>query len=323
MKAIILSLFLVFCLAITASAQTEEQVLPAQLKMKTVVTEPPTLYKGFAKATLTYIWFNVAKYFDSNGKLINTPGSSYGTDPSLDLELRYGITSRLTVHVDLPYEFFKLYGSMEGRYNLKDSVFVERWKRKGYGLGDFTLGADYQVIKENEGAPSLTLKSTLTLPTGRKNPTNVINAKQYDESTGEGEYQLNEILQCRKVAFPFSYDLSAYFTYYSQGSKQIFPGESETTFKGGNLWQGSATMGYQVNDWICLNNIIIYNFKQKTTYDDPSYQYLEYSSQSLNYGFFVYWQIRRLRFLQFVMVPVWGKYTSADPLYTIMLSYAF
>jgi hypothetical protein len=216
-----------------------------------------------------------------------------------------------------------MYQSVEQRLNLQDQVGLKKWDRKGYGLGDADLGADFQLLSENENQPAITLKTFVMFPTGEKNPTDIISQYEFKEPTGGGEYSLMGILQTRKVVYPWYLDLSLYYTHYLGGEKKQALGEPETGFKNGDLSQIAGTLGYQVNDWICLNNMVSYNLKNPSEYDDPNYAYLEYKSHSLEYYFYLYFQIKRLRLVQSVYVPLRGQNWGADPGYFIMMSYAF
>jgi hypothetical protein len=305
------------------NAQTEKQYLPSEMKQKTVILEPPTLYKGFFKAGLTYAWTSVNSWYDADGKKTPVPGSGYYATRSILSDFRYGITDRLTVHLGVPYTFMHMYQSVEQRLNLQDLVNLKKWDRKGYGLGDVDLGADFQLLTEKENRPAITLKTFVTFPTGEKNPTDSTSQYEFKEPTGRGEYSLMGILQTRKVVYPWYLDLSLYYTHFLGGEKMQALGEPETGFQGGDLSQIAGTLGYQVNDWICLNNMVSLNLKSKDTYDDVNYAYLEYKSHSIDYYFYLYFQIKRLRLVQSVFVPLLGKSWGADPGYFIMMSYAF
>jgi hypothetical protein len=304
-------------------AQTEKQYLPSELKQKTVIQEPPTLYKGFFKTGLTYSWTSINSWYDADGNKNPVPGSGYYAIRSLYSDFRFGITNRLTVHLGVPYNFLHMYQSVEYRDNIKDEVSLTMWDRKGYGIGDVDFGADFQLITEDGKRPAVTLKTFLAFPTGRKNPTDSISEYEFREPTGRGEYSLAGILQTRKVVYPWYMDISLYYTYYFGGEKMQALGEMETGFKGGPLSQISGTLGYQVNDWICLNNMFSYNMKGMDKYDDEYYDYLEYKSHSVDYYFYLYFQIKRLRLVQAVSVSILGKNWGADPGYFIMMSYAF
>jgi hypothetical protein len=316
-------LFLSIGFMLEGLAQTEKQFLPSELKQKTVVNEPPTLYKGLFKLGMTYSWTSVDKWFNDSGKKIPVPGSGYYMTRSITTDLRYGVTNRFTVHLGIPYMFYHMYESAEGRFNLRDSVFLTNWNRKGDGIGDIDIGGDYQIVEENAIFPALTLKTYVTIPTGRKNPENIVSQYEYKEPTGKGVYSLMGILQARKTIYPLSYDLSLFYSYYAYGKKVQEPGEDASGFKSGAIAQLAGTIGYQVNDWICLNNMLSYNHKAGDKYDDPNRAYLEYKSQSLDYYFYLYFQIKQLRLVQSVSVPLWGRSWGADPGYFIMVGYAF
>jgi hypothetical protein len=318
-------LLIIFSLsfAISGKAQTEKQLLPSELKQKTIVTEPPTLYKGFFRAGLTYSWTTLDKMFDDSGKRISVPGSGYYMTRSISADLRYGIADRLTMHVGVPYMFYHMYQSAEGRSNLQDSVFIDSWDRKGNGIGDMDLGVDYQIIKESKTLPAITLKTFVSFPTGRKNPEDIVSDHQYKEPTGSGAYSALAILQIRKIVYPLSYDLSLFYNYKAKGKKIQSPGQDATGFKPGDIIQASGTLGFQVNDWICLNNMLMFNYKTDDLFDDPSLDYLEVGYQSLEYYFYLFFQVKQVRLVQSVSVPIWGKRGGADPGYFIMLSRTF
>ncbi len=314
--------FLVFLgIASLAKAQVEKQLLPAELKQQTILTEPPTLNKGFFKIGASYIFTSIDKWFDENGKKVSTPGSIYSAERSIQLDLRYGITDRLTIHTSLPYIFSKTYNSVEGKYNIKDSSFVTKWSRNGVGLGDIDAGINYQLIKETSAYPSFTVKTWFTFPTGRKNPTNVKTDKIYDESTGKGEYSGEIVLQTHKVLYPFAYDLSVYYTIYSGCNKQLIPGNEEHYFKTGNSFMVSGSFGIQVNDWITLNDMMNFNYKSKDSYRDPLWAYNEFTMKGLDNYIYLYFQVKKLRLGQGASFSLWGRRYSADPGYYIFIDY--
>lgn len=303
--------------------QIEKQMLPAELKQQTIIQEPPTLYKGFFKAGLTYNFSSVDKWFTEEGKRESTPGSSAAFTQSMSADFRYGITDRITIHASVPYVMSRTYQSIEGRYNLIDSVFINSWSQKGSGFGDMDFGVNCQIINESQSIPSLTLKTYFTLPTGRKNPTNVKDEQHYDDATGKGEYSAYANLQMRKIFYPYAADISVSYTYYSGCKRQLTPGGDEESFKTGNNLAFYGTFGIQLNDWISLSDMVSYTYKNKDQYDNPDWDYNEYTSQSLQNWFYLYFQVKKLRLGQGVSIPVWGKRTGADPDYFIFFEYVF
>jgi len=57
-------LFIIIIITSGTYAQVERVVLPGELRQETIVTEPPTLRKGFLRAGLAYSHAFIDKIFD-------------------------------------------------------------------------------------------------------------------------------------------------------------------------------------------------------------------------------------------------------------------
>jgi hypothetical protein len=177
-------------------------------------------------------------------------------------------------------------------------------------------------MEESDNRPSLVLGLFATLPTGEKNPSNIVDEFEYDLPTGGGYFALDAYAAVRKLFYPYAIQFLISYDYYFPGNKIFFPGEPEIEFKNGNTFLASARFEMHLNDWIVLINEIGYTYSAGNTYYYAPAETTP-SSTGILYVPSLYFQIRRFRFRQWVFVPVAGKYRSADPSYSIGLSYVF
>jgi hypothetical protein len=304
-----------------ANAQVQEQLTPAELKQKTIVTEPQTMYKGFFRAGVGLNYSTIDKIFDDKGDRVSLESNIWANSWFMQTFLMYGITNRLQVEVLIPYKFEQIYQSLAFEAPDQGQVGVTKWKTKGSGLGDLSATASYQLITETETRPSFTAYVTGTLPTGEKNPTNIKNEREYDRPVGAGEASVNTLLRLRKVRYPFSYSIFGSYQVYFGGEKLLDATDTEEKpFKSGSNFSAGGYFNFHLNDWIAIRNSVDYFFSLRDEYDGVEE---EEDSWVFQYYPGISFQIKQFRIDQAVTVPLFGKLSSADASYIVILQYTF
>lgn len=315
---VIISLF-----TLSIFPQTEEMVLPSDLKQLTIITEPTTLHKGFFRAGIVFSYGVVDKYFTDDNKKEFFPESTWASSWSSSFILQYGINDRLTAELFIPYNnevwnYHQFYTS--GELGLTQE---ENWDLQGSGLGDISLGARYQVLEGSQTKASLTASIDITLPTGEKNPTNIEDTYDYDLPTGYGAFVINPGILYRKISYPYSYKAYIRYTYNLPGEKIINPGDTEESeFTYGNRVDLGGSFDFHLNDWLAVTNELNYFLSGKGEREKVPDNELN-TSWGLSYETRLVFQIRRIRLAEAVRLPLKGKSISADPLYVILLQYTF
>jgi hypothetical protein len=322
-KECIISIILALSVTGPVHGQTEQMVVPGDLKQQTVITEPVTLRKGYFRTELIFTFSMEDRSFNDQGTRIYILGlDTWLKRSSYELDLRYGITDRLEARGRIPFVNRQTYQSILN-YNAvtrSDSLFTNR--NRGRGIGDIFIELHYQVLQENEKRPSLTLEAIATFPSGRKDPVNVINDMEYDPPVGTGCWSIESLLQARKILYPYLAVLKLSYEHFFPGNKIFDPAEPEIEFKFGDIIYLACEFGLHLNDWIALTNeFTFFSSGKNTYYRDP----VEISDPAwkLDYTPSLYFQIRRFRFRQRVVVPLTGKNYSSDPTYVTGLSYTF
>jgi hypothetical protein len=321
-------IFLLFCSAsiiVKISGQVEQMIIPSDLKQQTIVNEPATLRKGFFRIGTVNSWGAVDRVFDGSGKrsyIMGSYGSGWQTAWTHLLDLQYGITDRIQVTSQIPYQREKIYFATEILLPGRDSSIIEYYKANGNGLGDISISASYQILKEDTRRPSLVTKLFLTLPTGRKNPTNIIDGKKYDRPTGYGETTIDLHLQLRKIFYPYSATIYTSYLYHFKGKKIFNPGEDQVSFKSGDLLYVGGSFNIHLNDWIVLGNEVAF----LKWWDDKFFGITAADVGMtgrwvINYQPSLVFQIRRFRFFEVIQFPVFGHSVAADPQYILGLQY--
>ena len=310
-------------IALPALSQTEEVILPSDLKQQTIITEPATLHKGFLRMGLVASYGVVDKYFNDESKREYFPESAWAASWGYMLLAQYGVTERLTAEFWLPYNnetrnYYQVYIDPAFNTELENS-----WDLKGRGLGDISLSARYQLITESESRPSLTGTMDITLPTGRKNPANIKGDYQYDLPTGGGAFTFRPELRARKISYPLSYVAYVGWLYHLPG-KKLFSAQDtvESDFQFGSRIDVGVSMNFHLNDWIAVANEINYFHSGKGEQENVADEDLP-TSWAVSYETRLVFQIRRVRLAEAVRIPIKGKIVSADPIYVILLQYTF
>ncbi|KPK86116.1 MAG: hypothetical protein AMS27_05785 [Bacteroides sp. SM23_62_1] len=314
-------IILVVCLqliSIYIVAQIEQQMVPSEMKQLTAITEPATLMKGFFRVGMVYDHAFVKKLYDENANKIVLPGSSLSQTRALSITLQYGITDRFQVNLLLPFEFDLIQQSALWEDPLFRQKTIATWNQKGVGIGDLSFGLNSQIIKESDQFPSITAFGLITVPTGRKDITNVVDQRNYDLPTGSGEIRLSLDLQARKIVYPYSFIFIASIEYPLGGEKILSPGGEKTSFKSGQVYRITGGVNFHLNDWLSMANNLDYQYISEAEIDNNP---VGYNPWALQYHPYFHFQIRRLRFIQSVLIPLKGKYYSADPHYNFILQF--
>lgn len=322
MKKFIFLAFLVFS-PMLIKAQTENILLPSDLKQQTIVTEPPTLRKGFLRAGLVGSFGVVDKYFNEDGDKIYFFESAWASMWAYTMLIQYGISDRLTVELWLPYKnerwnYSQLYYSPG-----TDQIIENSWDLKAKGLSDISVAASYQIITETDSRPSLVSIIDLTIPTGEKNPTNIEDDFNYDLPTGYGEYVIGLDLRARKINYPFSYTAYVHYLYHLPGKKKFSSQDTEEIdFKSGDRIDFGGSFNFHLNEWIALSNELNYFYSWKGEQEGVQEEDL-FTNWAISYETRLVFQIRRVRVAEAVRIPLKGRNVSADALYVMLVQYTF
>lgn len=304
-------------------SQSEEMILPSDLRQQTIITEPATLHKGFLRVGMIIDYGVVDKIFDENKSRDLISESTWASTWDYALLLQYGITDRFTADIYIPFrnEVWNYYKSfISAEYN---TIQENSWDLQGKGLSDISLSARFQLITESASLPSLTGALHITVPTGSKNPENIRGDYDYDLPTGYGVFVLNPELRLRKITYPFSYIGYIGYSYNLPGSKIMNASDTqETEFKYGNRFNMGASFNFHLNDWVAVTNDLNYFFAGKGEQADVAMDDL-FTRWGISYEARMVFQVKRVRLAQAVTIPLKGKLISADPLYVMLVQYTF
>lgn len=323
MIRILPTILIILFAGLTASAQFEKLIQPSDLKQKTIVTEPPTLNKGFFRAEAGVSYIVQDKYFSTSGEKKYYPVSMWGASYRYTFGLRYGITDRLEIdaYLSLINNSQKSYFTLT--YPVINSDMSLSADLKGLGIGDTYLLLKYQVIPEKERRISITLYGDVTLPTGQKNPHDIKDVTNYKLPTGFGYYSTGLTVLARKVIYPYSITTQLNYTYNFKGSK-IMDVEANipTKFKKGNMFMAGGSFNFHLNDWIALANELYY-FHWGSGEEENGVTIKTDPAWVIKYLPRLVFQIRRYRIEQIVDVPLAGNSISADPGYIMKVQFTF
>ncbi len=316
-------IILYFGLEINALGQTESQIIPTEKKQLTIVTEPASLYKGFFRAGVIGSYFVVDKYFDEDGNRNYFPESTWARSWSMYLMAQYGITDRLQFDLMLPYQNEAWYYSQLIIAPGLDTDLDQSWNLRGNGLSDMSMYLRYQLLQENETFPSITGEIGITLPTGRKNPTDIKDDYDYKLPTGTGEASTNFRLLARKIMYPYSFKFYVDYT-YSMGGTKLFNSydTEELSFKSGSRIDFGGSVDILLNEWIALTNELNYFSYGKDEIDEVIQEDIT-SPSGFSYEGRLVFQIKQFRIGEAIRVPLKAKNTGADPLYVMIIQYVF
>lgn len=308
-------------LSVTLCAQNEDQFLPSELKQLTAVTEPATLRQGFFRIGTVWQYTGFKTIFDADAKKMFVPGSTIARAESFDFSLQYGITDRFQVNLSLPYHMDKVESTL-----LYDDPFFRAdlqldFGQRGFGLGDLSTGIYTQVIKESDYIPAIIIRTTAILPTGRKNPGNFSSDSLiFDSATGSGEFSLAVDVLAKKIVYPYSFTFYSGIDFGFGGEKIINAGEQLSRFKSGPMYYAAAGVNFHLNDWICMTNDIYFTYIGKEEVNGVLQEETKWRLMILPY---IHFQVKQLRLVQGITIPLKGKMIAADPSYLLIVQYLF
>jgi hypothetical protein len=319
----IIPFYILITISSATLGQTEKMINPADLKQQTVVTEPLSLQKGFLRVGFAYSYSVLDKYFDNSGNKNYFSESTWNTTTGTMFLGQYGITDRAMVEVDVPY-VNNLTNYHSVIYNPEiDTRVTSNSSNRGKGLGDLVLSGTYQIIPSEGNKFSLKAEADLTLPTGKKNPSDVKNSRDYTAPTGYGVFVINPTITARMVSYPFSYAAYVSYDYNFHGSRIITAGDlAETKFKYGNNFVAGGSFNFLLNEWIALANELNYSYTGKGEIENTPSGNLN-TSWGFTYETRLIFQIKRFRLGEKVSIPLRGKDKGADPTYTLLAQYVF
>lgn len=322
MKRIIPLCLLIMISSVTVG-QTEKILNPADLKQQTVVTEPLSLRKGFFRVGLTYSYSVRDKYFDDSENKNYFPESSWGSTASTMLWTQYGITDRIMIELGIPYSN-DLTNYFSTRYAPEiNSMFSLKRSNRGKGIGDMVLSGTYQIIPSAENNFSLKGALDITVPTGKKNPSDLKPNGDYSSPTGYGAIVFSTRLTVRLISYPFSYGGYTYYDYNLPGIRLINPWDpDETKFTYGNLFVVGGNFNLHMNEWIALTNELTFAHRGKGKIGNTPSSDLS-TAWWFSYETKLIFQIKRFRLGESVTIPLKGKNIGADPLYVLIAQYVF
>jgi len=304
-------------------AQFEEMIIPSDLKQQTIITEPQTLRKGYFRAGIGATFIFADRFFDDEGNKSYILGTNVlGKRWDYNLYLSYGITDRFQADMYVPYTNQEDLISFRILSPLIDYDTIITNKSFARGFSDMDFGLRYLLLQEDEIKPSLSLGVYLKVPTGRKDPYNVKSDEEYDQPTGAGHFALSADMILKKVQYPYSITFATFGYYNFKGEKQFFPDEDPIKFKRANHMGVRCSMGIHLNDWIVLTNEIGFFAHGKSKY---YYEEVETGDNGWAFKYIpnIYFQIRRIRLKEHIILPLWGKNDGADPTYAIYMQYIF
>jgi hypothetical protein len=312
-------ILLLSCLVLPLMAQTEQEVLPAERKAMTIITEPYTLYKGFFRAGVAMQYSSLYKIFDENNKRVPLTNASGKTWSGL-LILQYGISDRLQVNLDLPYLNQDLFLSYMGELPGANVFEQQKFEGRGSGLGDISIGAGYQLLTETVSRPAVKFTGTFIIPTGQSEPQDTGDLEIMDIPVGAGHYAVDLSLSMRKINYPFSY--TAYLDYKLNlpGEKIMELGGSPVSYKDGDLLTVSGSYNFHMNEWLALTNDVYYFLSFE---DETAGEISKDTGWVIEYAPRLSFQIKRLRVNQSVQIPIAGKLSGADPGFILIVQYVF
>ncbi len=305
-------------LSVEIHCQVERIILPGELKQQTIVSEPPTLRKGFFRAGMVYSHTFIDRIFNEEKKRVGLGTTISGQSSLFMLHGLYGLTNRFELYASIPYINESIYQTVE--YHWDNDIEINRWSQKGSGIGDAELGFRYVILTENETRPSVFVGVTATLPTGEKNPTNIKDEQNYDRPTGIGEFAYTFEVKARKIIYPYSLSIFGTYKLKTGGEKIIEPFGEKLPFKDGNYFSLTASAFMHLNDWIVIANDLQYGRRGD---DEVNDEIMDTDSWNFITTPYLYFQIKQMRLVQAVNIPLKGYRAGADPLYILIIQYIF
>ncbi len=319
MKKIIVLIAIILPVSLV-NAQVQEELTPLEIKQTTVVTQPATLKKGFLRAGAALSFSALDKFFDDDTEKRLFPDNIWAKSLSYQFAFQYGVSDRLQASLAIPFRNEFISQSLLLEVPLTNTSTISSWEIKGNGISDIELGLIYQLVPENILRRAVLVSAFLTLPTGEKNPTDVVDEQNYTLPTGSGEGSLNLDMTLRKVNYPFSYEGSVGYNIKFGGTKVLNVGEEPVSFRSANLLTLRGAYNFHLNEWLAFQNDVFYfSFGE----DEVDGQTGDTKRWALQYAPRLSFQIKRFRINQAVTFVLKGRNSSADPGYTMVLQYVF
>jgi hypothetical protein len=303
------------------NGQTEKQLVPADIKLQTIVTEPVTLSKGFLRIGVIANYRVADRYFTDERKKDYFNYNIWGSKSAFNLNLQYGLNDRMELGIVTEYMYNKL-ESQSIQVNAGTSTTVQT-RQNGIGFGDTRLDLKYQLIPEKKHKVSLTSFLSAMIPTGEKNPKNIKSAEQYDLPVGTGNYSASAELYARTIIYPYSFTGYVKYVYNFSGSKLIYPSDiTESHFRFGNRYETGVSINLLLNDWIVLASEINYFYEGRGTINNFIDENMP-CNWALSYIPNLVFQVKKFRLSESVSIPVWGRNVPADALFILRMQYIF
>lgn len=320
-KRLHFALWLILIFSTLSVAQTEQQLLPAEKKLQTLITQPITIYKGFLRVGLASEFLVIGSTFDDEGNRralkFNAALNTWFVRPKVE----YGITDRLQASLFFPYI------NQEGSASVLEEIpglgmreFKNEISQKG--VQDMEIQAAYQILLEKEKRPSLALFLNLTIPTGKKDPINSGDPLKAHVPPGQGHFALKSSLNIRKVNYPFLYAGRVEYEYRMEGTKSLKLNEPEVAFKNSNVLNIGGQIGFHVNEWMAIVNDVNYLTIVGEIMEDGEI-FATRDNFRLVYSPTLTFQVKQIRINQLLNFPIIGKNGPADPRFQIGIEYVF
>ena len=237
--------------------------------------------------------------------------------------MQYGITDRLEAEIVTEYMYNRTKSqSVEITPGTNASTTVTN-KQVGFGIGDTRINMKYQFFPDTKYKISLTGILNATFPTGKKNPSNVKSATQYDLPVGDGAYAMSGEIYARTILYPYSFTAYLTYSYNFEGSKKIEATDpKESNFRLGNRIQTGASANVHLNEWIVLANEISFYHDGEGWIRKGSTVTIPQSWAAVYVPNLVF-QVKRFRLGESVSIPLLGKNVPADPLFIMTVQYVF
>jgi hypothetical protein len=318
-----LASFLLLSAGLNLFCQTEKQLVPSDIKLQTLVTEPVTLRKGFLRLGSLANYRVADKRFNDSGSKEYYLSNTWGSKASYNITLQYGINDRLQAEIITEYMINRQEQESTEVVAGTNTTRTIVARQKGFGIGDTYLSLKYQFVPESKYRVSLSGILTATLPTGEKNPTNIISGNQYDLPLGDGTYSVTPGLYARTILYPYSFTMFLNYTWNFSGTKKIDISDVvEKKFRFGNRIEAGLSANIHLNEWIVMANEMYFYREGAGKIDDIVTLRLP-ESWAASYKPNLVFQVKKFRLGESVTIPLKGKNVPADPLYIMMVQYIF
>ncbi|MEQ8416250.1 MAG: hypothetical protein RIB71_17350 [Imperialibacter sp.] len=320
MKRIGITVLFLYTLGSQIQAQTEQQILPSELKKQTLITQPATLYKGFFRTGLSGSYIFLNKVFNADSKR-ESISNFFGYGYTITASVQYGVTDRIQVELAVPFSTQTNYLSFLALFPGDNAEIQRTYKNKGSGLGDTYLSGSYQLIAGNGTKPALVARVTAFLPTGEKNPSNIVSENEYELPIGSGNFATELSLMLRQINYPFLFTSWISYKHKFPGNKIAYPFEPASDFHNGGLFNVSGSAGFHVNEWMAVLNDLDFDLIGRDKVEDV---YVDTEAKwALVYRPHISFQVNQIRINQALSFPLFGKMSGADPSYLIIVQYVF